>query len=98
MTLGYGGSGIYQGKTKYNASIHYSSASMKWTPDASPPGPAYPSGDAGNCHNCHDPHGYNATAGGAPYASMLFALDSATGDSPLMKWDARRVMTEHKEA
>ncbi|MBI4849733.1 MAG: hypothetical protein HY808_14380 [Nitrospirae bacterium] len=82
MTLGYGSYGIYQGKTKYNASIHYSSASMKWTPDASPPGPAYPSGDAGNCHNCHNPHGYNATAGGAPYASMLFALDSATGDSP----------------
>jgi len=84
MTATYGEYGIYQGKTKYNASIHGTSASMNWSPDASPPGPPFgPNStltDDGNCHNCHNPHGYDDGSGLVPH--MLFARDSATGDSP----------------
>ncbi len=78
MTLGYGRYGIYQGKTKYNVSLHYSSVNMIWSPDLSPPGPPYD--DAGNCHNCHNPHGYRDATG--LISNMLFARDSKTGDSP----------------
>jgi hypothetical protein len=84
MPLGYGRYGIYQGKTKYNASIHYSDANMDWSPDPSPPGPPFSAGssltDPGNCHNCHNPHGYDDGSGLVP--QMLFARDSMTGDSP----------------
>lgn len=76
--LGYGRHGIYQGKTKFNNSIHFSSANMLWSPDPVPPGPPY--NDAGNCHNCHNPHGYNDGSGIVEH--MLFARDSKTGDSP----------------
>jgi hypothetical protein len=84
MTLEYGRYGIYQGSTKYDASIHSTSASMDWSPDASPPGPPFgPNStltDPGNCHNCHNPHGYDDGNGLVPH--MLFARDSQTGDSP----------------
>jgi hypothetical protein len=84
MTTTYGEYGIYQGQTKYYASIHGSSASMNWSPDASPPGPPFgPNStltDDGNCHNCHNPHGYDDGSGLVPY--MLFARDSKDGDSP----------------
>jgi len=78
MPMGYGRYGIYQGKTKYNNSIHYNSSEMLWSPDPVPPGPSY--NDAGNCNNCHNPHGYSDAVGLIP--SMLFARDSKTGDSP----------------
>jgi hypothetical protein len=78
MPVGYGRYGIYQGKTKYNNSIHYTNGNMVWSPDAIPPGP--PFDDAGNCHNCHNPHGYDDGGGLVP--QMLFARDSQTGDSP----------------
>jgi hypothetical protein len=84
MTATYGEYGIYQGKTKYNASIHATDTNMNWSPDASPPGPPFgPNStltDDGNCHNCHNPHGYDDGSGLVP--NMLFARDSATGDSP----------------
>jgi hypothetical protein len=84
MPLGYGRYGIYQGELKYSNSVHDLSGSMIWSPDASPPGPPFgPNStltDAGNCHNCHNPHGYDDGSGLVPY--MLFASDSATGDSP----------------
>ncbi len=83
MTLGYGQYGIYQGKTKYNDSIHYSDPNMEWN-GSSPPGPPFSASstllDAGNCHNCHNPHGYDDGSGLIP--QMLFARDSKTGDSP----------------
>jgi hypothetical protein len=85
MTLGYGRYGIYQGSTKYNNSIHYTSSNMTWSPDPSPPGPPFsPTAslvDAGNCHNCHNPHGTNDGSGSA-IQQMLFAKDSKSGDSP----------------
>jgi len=84
MTLEYGRYGIYQGSTKYNSSIHSTSASMDWSPDSSPPGPPFgPNStltDPGNCHNCHNPHGYDDGSGLVPH--MLFARDSQTSDSP----------------
>jgi len=84
MTLTYGRYGIYQGSTKFNASIHYTDADMDWGVDASPPGPPFsPTSslvDPGNCHNCHNPHGYDDGGGVVP--SMLFARDSKSGDSP----------------
>ena len=84
MTLGYGQYGIYQGKTRYDASVHNTSSNMVWgldsQPDSIPPGPPYD--DAGNCHNCHNPHGYDDGSGTTPIPSMLFAKDSQTGDSP----------------
>ncbi len=87
MTLTYGRYGIYQGSTKFNASIHFTSGSMDWGADASPPGPPFsPTSsltDPGNCHNCHNPHGYDDGSGVIP--SMLFARDSKTGDSPLLE-------------
>ncbi len=76
--LGYGRQGIYQGKTKFNDSIHFLDSNMLWSPDPVPPGPQY--NDAGNCNNCHNPHGYNDGNGNIEY--MLFARDSKTGDSP----------------
>jgi cytochrome c553 len=85
MPLGYGRYGIYQGKTKFNNSIHFTSPNMLWSPDPSPPGPPFsPTSslvDAGNCHNCHNPHGYDDGTGN-PIQQMLFAKDSMTGDSP----------------
>lgn len=45
---------VYAGQTAYAASIHATSAAMRW------PGPtplARPAGDAGKCLNCHTPHG-----------------------------------------
>ena len=85
MPLGYGRYGIYQGKTKYNDSVHYSSANMDWSPDPSPPGPPFSVTssftDPGNCHNCHNPHGTD-DGSGSPIQQMLFAKDSMTGDSP----------------
>lgn len=84
MTATYGEYGIYQGQIKYDASIHGTSANMNWSPDASPPGPPFgPNStltDDNNCHNCHNPHGYDDGSGVVP--NMLFARDSATGDSP----------------
>ncbi|MEN8263766.1 MAG: hypothetical protein ABFR82_09910 [Nitrospirota bacterium] len=76
--LGYGRQGIYQGKTKFNNSIHFLDSKMSWSPDPVPPGPPY--NDTGNCHNCHNPHGYNDGSGLVP--NILFARDSKTGDSP----------------
>ena len=82
MPLSYGYYGIYQGSTKYNASIHYSNSYMIW-PSAkllygNVTWPPY--SDAGNCINCHNPHGYSDSQGVIP--RMLIARDSATGDSP----------------
>ncbi len=77
MPIGYGRYGIYQGKTKYNNSIHFNSGNMVWSSDPVPPGPPYD--DVGNCHNCHNPHGYSD---GSLIPHMLFARDSQTGDSP----------------
>jgi len=73
MPLGYGRHGIYQGKTIYADSIHGVSPGMLWSPDPSPPGPAYD--DAGNCNNCHNSHGVADASGLIP--SMLFAREEA---------------------
>ncbi|UCD34447.1 MAG: hypothetical protein JSU90_09115 [Nitrospiraceae bacterium] len=84
MPLGYGRYGIYQGKTKYNSSIHKTDSGMVWNPDPSPPGPPFSASstltDAGNCHNCHNPHGYDDGSGLIP--QMLFARDSKDTDIP----------------
>jgi predicted CXXCH cytochrome family protein len=73
MLLGYGRYGIYQGKTKYDDSIHATSLNMLWSPDPSPPGPALD--DAGNCHNCHNPHGFSDALG--LINSMAFAREES---------------------
>jgi hypothetical protein len=73
MPQGFGSFGIYQGKTRFDESLHSASSDMLWSPDPSPPGPAF--SDAGNCNNCHNPHGYEDASGLIP--SMLFAREEA---------------------
>jgi hypothetical protein len=73
MPQGFGRFGVYQGRTKFGDSLHYTSSSMLWSPDPSPPGPAF--SETGNCHNCHNPHGYEDGSGLIP--SMLFAREEA---------------------
>ncbi|GAB4388403.1 MAG: hypothetical protein Kow0025_07460 [Thermodesulfovibrionales bacterium] len=73
MPLGYGLFGIYQGRARYEDSVHLTSSQMLWSPDPSPPGPRHE--DAGNCNNCHNPHGYKDDLGLIP--SMLFAREEA---------------------
>jgi len=73
MPLGYGREGIYQGKDKYENSVHDASLQMLWSPDPAPPGPLYH--DQGNCNNCHNPHGYGDGQGVIP--QMLFAREEA---------------------
>ncbi len=49
-----GSASVYDGQTAYAASVHSTSAAMRW------PGPtpaARPAGDQGKCLNCHTPHG-----------------------------------------
>lgn len=59
---GYGRFGIYQGRDKYNSSIHYISQRMQWP--AGKPGPSSPR--SGDCHNCHNPHGATDASGLVP--------------------------------
>lgn len=73
LPLGYGNEGIYQGKSKYLISTHNTDSKMLWSPDPSPPGPAY--ADQGNCNNCHNPHGYSDGQG--VINSMVFSREES---------------------
>jgi predicted CXXCH cytochrome family protein len=73
MPMGYGREASFQGRDKYENSIHNLSIQMLWDPDPSPPGPAHH--EQGNCNNCHNPHGYADSQGVIP--GMLFAREEA---------------------
>ncbi len=63
---GYGRYGLYQGRDKYNNSVHYLSQRMQWP--SGKPGPVRPR--TGDCHNCHNAHGATDVSGLIP--SLLF--------------------------
>ncbi len=72
ITRGYGRYGIYQGKDKYNNSVHSQNPRVVW-PGLSPPGPKNP--QYGHCNNCHTPHGKKDSIGLIP--SLLFVREEA---------------------